>query len=180
MAEKYVASTNASLSAAEKLIDQNEYLDLKALLEEETSDGLQLIDRLALLRMKLKGKALRVLQVWEQLLPFQGSNILYSATQFLNSRLNSQAEMDKVQALQNMYNKPKDQYDSSIPSEKYLNPAAQSRQKPLPCASSGIETYNSDLLMATVSAKMRLKSVRAKLQVEYDNAETGKKSFDKN
>ena len=181
VAEKYVASTNASLSAVEKLIDQNEYLDLKALLEEETSDGLQLIDRLALLRMKLKGKALRVLQVWEQLLPFQGSNTLYSATQFLNSRLNSQAEIDKVQALQNMYNKPKDQHDSkSIPSETYSNPAAQSRQKPVPCTSSGIETYNSDLLMATVSAKMRLKSVRAKLQVEYDNAETGKKSFDKN
>ena len=181
VAEKYVASTNASLSAVEKLIDQNEYLDLKALLEEETSDGLQLIDRLALLRMKLKGKALRVLQVWEQLLPFQGSNTLYSATQFLNSRLNSQAEIDKVQALQNMYNKPKDQHDSkSIPSEKYSNPAAQSRQKLVPCTSSGIETYNSDQLMATVSAKMRLKSVRAKLQVEYDNAETGKKSFDKN
>ena len=31
-----------------------------------------------------------------------------------------------------------------------------------------------------LGAKMRLKSVRAKLQVEYDKAETGKKSFDKN
>jgi hypothetical protein len=58
----------------------------------------------------------RVLQVWEQILPFQGSSNHYAPTRFLHSRLCRQAEIDKVEALQNVYTKP--QSEIFIPSGK--------------------------------------------------------------
>ena len=130
--------TNTSEEAL--LLDQQAYLDLKAQLADHESEGMQTEDRLAIMRMYLKGKRLRVLQVWELLLPFLGTNTLYAAKRFLNSRLSGQAEVEKVEALQEVFEKPRHEVfipeDSRLPanssrrrraktpSENYLDPAA--------------------------------------------------------
>lgn len=176
------ATLNASLSEADMLIDQNEYLELKALLTDEESDGgLELSDRLTILRMHLKGKKLRVLQVWEQKLPFMGSSNMFAATRFLHSRLGSQAEVEKVQALQNVWGKPRDQIfipiDSRLsaksatrrrtrtPVNTYLDPALPFRKvSPDNLGKSQGHAWDSDTLMQTISAKLRMRSLRSKLK----------------
>ena len=69
-----------------------------------------------MLSISINALDFRVLQVWEQMLPFQGSSNLYAATRFLQSRLCSQADIDKVTALQNVYTKPRSEI--FIPSGK--------------------------------------------------------------
>jgi hypothetical protein len=162
--------------------EEEAYLELKALLADEESDGgLALGDRLTILRMHLKGKKLRVLQVWEQMLPFLGSSNLYAATRFLHSRLGSQAEIEKVQALQNVWEKPRDQIfipiDSRLsaksatrrrtrtPVNTYLDPASPFRKgSPDNLGKAQGQTWNSDILMQTISAKLRMSSLRSKLK----------------
>ena len=69
-----------------------------------------------MLSISINAFDVRVLQVWEQMLPFQGSSNLYAATRFLHSRLCSQADIEKVEALQNVYTKPRSEI--FIPSGK--------------------------------------------------------------